>query len=180
MVSPFAYSFLLKVKEASMNRKEIASKAGITTRTLTTLRIALELPSFREMTEVQQEYLLAKAIESKSYRSINDYLRQTDTSKIKFDVRRIDKKDTSSLLDLLQDCKERYVANEKLIQRLQYELDNTDNFLKGSGNGTLQIIPQLSAMEKYQKLNISLRNQIKHFEDELGRQKYEEEDDPFN
>lgn len=163
-----------------MNRAEIAEKAGITTRTLTTLRKALELPDFKDMNTVQQEYLLAKAIESKTYRSINEYLKKTDTSKINFDVRRIDQKDTSSLIDLLQDCKERYVANEKLIKRLQYELDNTDNFLKGSGNGTLQIVPQLSAMEKYQKLNISLRNQIKHFEDELGRVKYEEEDNPFN
>ena len=75
-------------------------------------------------------------------------------------VRRIDNDDKSSVLALLQDCKERYVHNEELIQRFQYEISQQDSLMHGNGNGTLSCLPQLSALEKFQKINISLRNQI--------------------
>ena len=94
-------------------------------------------------------------------------------------VRRIDVSDKSSVVDLLQDCKEQYVKNEGLIQRLQYEIDNQDILMHGNGNGTLSPLPQLGLLEKFQKVNISLRNQIMSLEEELGRYAEEHEDDPF-
>ena len=96
------------------------------------------------------------------------------------EVRRIDQSDDSSVLDMLQDCKEQYVANEKLIKRLRYEIDHQQNLMHGNSNGTLSSLPQLGIMEKLQKVNISLRNQIMNLESELGRNaEPRKEDDPF-
>lgn len=95
-------------------------------------------------------------------------------------VRRIDKNDDSSVSAMLQDCKERYVRNEGLIQRLQYEIDSQDILMHGNGNGTLSPLPQLGIMEKFQKVNISLRNQIMALEEEVGlRAEPRKEDNPF-
>ena len=102
------------------------------------------------------------------------------SGKFKPNVRRIDKQDGSSINDMLQDCKEQYVNNEELIQRLQYEISNQDILMNGNGNGTLSPLPQLSTLEKFQKINISLRNQIVQLEEELGRiAEPKKEDDPF-
>ena len=96
-------------------------------------------------------------------------------------MRRIDKQDESSVLDMLQDCKEQYVRNQELIQRLSYEIDQQDLLMHGNGNGTLSAVPQLGMMEKFQKINISLRNQIVSLEMELGRvAEPKKDDDPFN
>lgn len=96
-------------------------------------------------------------------------------------VRRIDENDESSVLAMLQDCKEQYVRNEGLIQRLQYEIDHQDILMHGNGNGTLSALPQLGLLEKFQKVNISLRNQILSLEQEAGRvAEPSKEDNPFN
>lgn len=96
-------------------------------------------------------------------------------------VRRIDQKDDSSVMDMLQDCKEQYVRNESLIQRLSYEIEQQDLLMHGNGNGTLSAVPQLGMMEKFQKINITLRNQIVSLESELGRvAEPKKDDDPFN
>ncbi len=95
-------------------------------------------------------------------------------------LRRIDETDDSSVLAMLQDCKEQYVKNEGFIQRLQYEIDQQDSLMHGNGNGTLSALPQLTIMEKYLKINISLRNQIVALEEEVGRRaEPRKEDDPF-
>ena len=97
------------------------------------------------------------------------------------DVRRIDQSDESSVLDMLQDCKEQYVANEKLIKRLTYEIEQQTLLMHGNGNGTLSAVPQLGMMEKFQKINITLRNQIVSLEQELGRvAEPKKDDDPFH
>lgn len=97
------------------------------------------------------------------------------------DVRRIDQSDDSSVLDMLQDCKEQYVANEKLIKRLTYEIEQQTLLMHGNGNGTLSAVPQLGMMEKFQKINITLRNQIVSLEQELGRvAEPKKDDDPFH
>lgn len=97
------------------------------------------------------------------------------------DVRRIDQSDDSSVLDMLQDCKEQYVANEKLIKRLSYEIEQQTLLMHGNGNGTLSAVPQLGMLEKFQKINITLRNQIVSLEQELGRvAEPKKDDDPFH
>lgn len=94
-------------------------------------------------------------------------------------VRRIDKQDQSSVSDMLQDCKEQYVHNEGLIQRFQYEISIQDILMHGNSNGTLSPLPQLTMLEKFQKINISLRNQILQLETELGRVAKQDKDNPF-
>lgn len=95
-------------------------------------------------------------------------------------VRRIDMHDKSSVLEMLQDCKEQYVHNEELIQRFQYEISEQDILMHGNSNGTLSPLPQLKMLESFQKINIALRNQILQLEQEVGRvAKPHEEDDPF-
>ena len=107
-----------------------------------------------------------------------DELRKGNKS-FKPNVRRIDRSDVSSLHDMLQDAKERYVANEELIQKLQYEIDQVDVLMTANTNGTVSVVPQLASMERFQKLNISLRNQILALETEIGRIAQEKDDDPF-
>lgn len=94
-------------------------------------------------------------------------------------VRRIDKSNTSSIRDVLQDCKERYVKNEEIIQRLQWEVDQQDAYTIDNGNGSMSTIPALNAVERFIKLNISLRNQIIAIEQTLEISEADEED-PFN
>lgn len=93
-------------------------------------------------------------------------------------VRRIDKSNTSSLRDVLQDCKERYVKNEEIIQRLQFEVDQQDAYTIDNGNGSMSTIPALNGIERFVKLNISLRNQIIALEQALDVNEADEED-PF-
>jgi len=94
-------------------------------------------------------------------------------------VRRIDKSNASSIRDVLQDCKERYVKNEEIIQRLQWEVDQQDAYTIDNGNGSMSTIPALNAVERFIKLNISLRNQIIAIEQTLEISEADEED-PFN
>ena len=97
------------------------------------------------------------------------------------EVRRIDQSEDSSVLDMLQDCKEQYVSNEKLIKRLTYEIEQQTLLMHGNGNGTLSAVPQLGMLEKFQKINITLRNQIVSLEEELGRvAEPKKDDDPFH
>lgn len=93
-------------------------------------------------------------------------------------VRRIDKSNASSIRDVLQDCKERYVKNEEIIQRLQWEVDQQDAYTIDNGNGSMSTIPALNAVERFIKLNISLRNQIIAIEQTLEISEADEED-PF-
>lgn len=103
------------------------------------------------------------------------------SSKFIPNVRRIDKHDQSSVEEMLQDCKEQYVRNEELIQRLQFEVSEQDNLMHGNTNGTLSSLPQLGTIEKFQKINIALRNQILQLEQEIGRvAKAQDKDNPFD
>lgn len=103
------------------------------------------------------------------------------SSKFIPNVRRIDKHDQSSVEEMLQDCKEQYVRNEELIQRLQFEVSEQDNLMHGNANGTLSSLPQLGTIEKFQKINIALRNQILQLEQEIGRvAKAQDKDNPFD
>lgn len=94
-------------------------------------------------------------------------------------VRRINETDSSSLKAMLLDCKDQYVKNEELIQRLQHELDSQESLMHLNGNRTLSVAPHLKPLESFQKVNIQLRNQIMQLETELGRSPQMEIDDPF-
>lgn len=135
-----------------------------------------------KLTEAETKEIKDKVNKSKEIVNTNlgkiDELKEKST-KFKSQVRRIDKYDYSSILDILQDAKERYVANENIIQRLQFEIDNFDVLLVGQTNGATTAIPQLPAIEKFIKLNIALRNQILEIEEKLGRNA-ETNSDPFN
>lgn len=97
------------------------------------------------------------------------------------DVRHIEKQDVSSVDDMLLDCKEQYVANQLLIKRLEFEINCMDSCMNGVSNGTLSGLPQFKSLEKFQKINIALRNQIVQLEEALGKVvKAKEDDDPFN
>lgn len=96
-------------------------------------------------------------------------------------VRHIENQDVSSASDMLQDCKEQYVENQKLIKRLEFEIKEQEICMNGVGNGTLSGLPQFKSLERFQKINIALRNQIVQLEEALGKVvKAKEDDDPFN
>lgn len=94
-------------------------------------------------------------------------------------VRRINETDDSSLKAMLLDCKDHYVQNEELIQRLQHEIGNKTSLLQLNGNRTVSADPLLKPLESFQKVNITLRNQIVALEAELGKVPNVEADDPF-
>lgn len=100
-------------------------------------------------------------------------------TKKKSKVRRIDKQSGSSLEALLADAKERYVANEKIIENLQLEIDNIDCSIVDNATGSIGAIPQLGTIEKFIKLNITLRKQIAELEQAMEITGNAEEADPF-
>lgn len=134
------------------------------------------------MTEEQEESIRQEIIEGKQRKERHDIMAEEARKKgksFKPSVRRIDTKDTSSVPDMLQDCKEQYVKNEILIQKLQYEIDQYDSLMISNNNGSLSLLPQLASLERYQKVNISLRTQIANLEEVLGKITESEDDDPF-
>lgn len=164
---------------AKRTKTEAEKEAGVMTRTNLKRRMGI---SGQEPTEEQE-----KEIESAMNRNMRIKTRNAETikalqgvkAKKKSKVRRIDKKDTSSLLDLLQDAKERYVHNEQIIEELQAEIDAQPAMAVDNANGSMSAIPQLNVMEHYIKLNIQLRSQIISIEDQLDVDKQAEEANPF-
>lgn len=102
----------------------------------------------------------------------------TNIGSSKSKVRRIDKKDGSTIRDLLQDAKERYVANETIIEKLQREIDSMEVLTLDNANGSMSTVPQLQAIQSFTKINITLRTQIASFEQALELNE-EDEADPF-
>lgn len=132
--------------------------------------------------EVEEEIRNEVAINQKLKADNLDKVEMLKQSNAKFKpkVRRIDKQAYSSMHDVLKDAKDRYVANEEIIQKLQNEINNQDVMMNGNINGTVSIIPQLTSIERFIKLNIALRNQIIEIEAKIGIDGKESEDDPFN
>lgn len=93
-------------------------------------------------------------------------------------VRRIDKIDGSTMREMLKDAKERYVANERVIEQLQSEINANDVLTVDNANGSLSTIPQLQAIQQFTKINITLRTQIAQFEQMLEISEANEQD-PF-
>lgn len=95
------------------------------------------------------------------------------------DVRKINEQTGSSIESMLLDCKEQYVTNQGVIKRLEHELSFMGTMTSVSHTGSYQVAPQLGMIEKYLKVNISLRNQIMVLEEKLGIEADEKEDNPF-
>ena len=93
-------------------------------------------------------------------------------------VRRIDQQDTASTKPMLQDAKDRYVANEQIIERLQHEIEQHEVYAVDNSNGSISVIPQLNTIQSFIKINISLRTQIMQMEQTLEISENEAED-PF-
>ena len=127
--------------------------------------------------DVEQQIKELKDVNTVNVKRLNTL--SENSKKFKANVRRIDRMSESSLHDVLQDAKERYVKNEEVIQKLQFEIDQLDVMMAANNNGTVSIVPQLATIEKFIKLNISLRTQILALEVELGRVAQEKDDDPF-
>lgn len=156
----------------------LAKELGVNKNTITNVKKSLGIVG--EMTEEQEKEVAKRAVRSQDIRNRNGEKMNDLTSKsdYKSKVRRIDKKDASAMRDILQDAKERYVRNEKIIERLQHEIDQFEVFTIDNANGSLSSIPQLATMVNYIKLNISLRTQIVQLEQALEITD-EETEDPF-
>lgn len=161
------------------SQRKLAESVGVDAKTIRNAKKTLGITS-SSLDEEQQSAVLEevqKTIRLKE--SVNQKMERTSEGFVP-NVRRIDQKDDSSALQMLQDCKEQYVRNEGLIQRLQYEVGEQDILMHGNSNGTLSPLPQLGILEKFQKINIALRNQILQIEQVLGRHaELRQEDDPF-
>lgn len=164
----------------AQSQRKLAKSLGVAKTTIVNAKKTLGITD----SELSDEQALAVIDEASKAVELKESARQkmTKTSKeFKPNVRRIDKQDQSSVVEMLQDCKEQYVHNEGLIQRFQYEISIQDILMHGNGNGTLSPLPQLTMLEKFQKINISLRNQILSLEQELGRvAKPQDKDNPFD
>lgn len=161
-----------------MTQKELATQIGVSEQLISYIKKNLGITT-KNLNEEQIKSITAMASNSAKMIEENRDFENLDFSMTP-SVRRIDKNEGSSLIDMLQDCKEQYVKNEENIQRLQHEISMSDKLFRGNGNGTLQALPQLTMLEKFQKINISLRKQIYEFEAQLGRIAVNAEDDPFN
>lgn len=160
--------------------RELAKTAGVSHVSVLNAKKRLGITS-ENLSEEEAAMVLEEVNKTKDLKEETSKKEKVKSGNFKPTVRRIDESEESSVLDMLQDCKEQYVRNEGLIQRLQYEIDHQEILMHGNGNGTLSALPQLGILEKYQKVNISLRNQILALETEAGRiAEPKQEDNPFN
>lgn len=164
----------------SQSQRKLAESLGVSKITIARAKesLGIETETISDVDAKRIEEYVSKTAQLQA-----ETKRKTEATSIEYvpDVRRIDQSEDSSVLDMLQDCKEQYVSNEKLIKRLMYEIEQQELLMHGNGNGTLSAVPQLGMLEKFQKINITLRNQIVSLEEELGRvAEPKKEDDPFD
>lgn len=161
------------------SQRKLAKSVGVAKTTIVNAKKSLGISS-KTLSDEEEQAVIEKAMETVQ---LQQSLKSKMTKQSKGfvpNVRRIDQRAESSIIDMLQDCKEQYVRNEELIQRLQFEVSQQDILMHGNSNGTLSPLPQLKMIQDYQKINITLRNQIKEFENDIGRvAKPHEADDPF-
>lgn len=161
-----------------MTIRELAEKAGVSKTTIGRIKKQLNITN-KALSKKDVAAILKEAKKTSMFMKQAKQLAEKEIKPLKFKVRRIDQNDASSLLDLLQDCKERYVENEFLIKRLSNEINQMDKLYTGNKNGTVQTIPQLAILDKYQNTNYRLRNQIADLEEKLGKITANVEDNPF-
>lgn len=151
------------------SQREIAAVTGVTHQTVSNIQ--------RKTGATGDELVeLCKESAERTKEAENRF--KKPNSKIKAKVRRIDKSTGSSLSAILQDAKEQYVKNQEIIARLQFEIDAQDNLMGGTTSKNFQMLPQVAAMEKFVKANITLRNQIIQLEGMSGVS--EEDSNPFD
>lgn len=145
--------------------RQIARSARVSIGTVQNIKNELGID---EITDENAELILQKAKQTTVY---TDEAKKFVNSKAAFEpnVRRIDQQDSSSIVDLLQDCKEHYVKNERLIQQMQHEIEEIGVSARANPNGTISLLPQVKSIEAFQKVNVTLRNQILDLEDRLGK-----------
>ena len=167
--------------EGKKGVKKLAKELEVSRQTIKNTRKKLgkrgEIADEEEIEQIRNAVGMNATIKRRNEENLSNLYEANAT--FKPNVRRIDERVNSSVTDMLQDAKERYVKNEELIQRLQFEIDNMDVLMNGNSNGTVSSIPQLATIERFIKSNIALRNQIVEFEKLLGRTSEDEEDDPF-
>lgn len=174
-----AFIFLIGECVMTISQRKLAKSMGINEKTIRDVKKTLGIES-KSLSQDELYLVIEQVTKTVDLKSDTRKKLEKASSEFTPNVRRIDKQDQSSVLDMLQDCKEQYVHNEGLIKRFQYEISLQDITMHGNSNGTLSPLPQISMMEKFQKINISLRNQIVQLEQELGRNaKPQEDDDPF-
>lgn len=161
-----------------MSMSELAKIAGVSRQNIADIKKSLDIKN-KILTKEDEERILEAAHKQAAYLKESKDILEREIPQVEVKVRRIDQKDGSSLYDLLQDCKERYVENEIIIRRLNNELNNMEKLFRGNNNGTFQCMPQLAMIDKYQNMNYRLRSQIADFEDKLGKIAASVEDDPF-
>jgi len=145
--------------------RQIARSARISIGTVQNIKNELGI---EEITDENAKLIIEKAKQTTAY---TDEAKKFVNAKEEFEpnVRRIDMQDSSSIVDLLQDCKEHYVKNEKLIQQMQHEIETLGVSARANPNGTISLLPQVKSIEAFQKVNITLRNQIIDLEEKLGK-----------
>lgn len=151
------------------SQRQIAEMTGVDKHTV--LRKQKELPTEEAVIEKCKEIGEKKKAKRKTVESMDEEFVPN--------VRRINENSGSSIEMMLQDCKEQYVTNQEIIKRLEHELSFMGKMTSVSHTGSYQVAPQLGIIEKYLKVNISLRNQITALEEKLGIEADEKEDNPF-
>lgn len=159
--------------------RSIAASTGVDKQTVFNITKRLGI-DHENMSDEEYAAVMKEALLTADYLNDSAKVKEKISKDFKPNVRRIDQSEDSSVVAMLQDCKEQYVANQELIGRLQYELKQQDTLFKGHRNGTFAVLPQVGMIERMSKVNISLRNQIMALEAEIGRNaKPEDEDNPF-
>lgn len=158
--------------------EKLAGSLGVTPGTISKAKKKLGIED-KTLTESQAD-AISNYLQGTSLKRANAFEQMQTSGDFVPNVREIDKQDDSSMLAFLQDCKEQYVSNQRMIQRLQFEIESQSSMIVMNGNRTVSVSPHFKPIEALQKINIQLRNQIISIEDALGRDpKADREDDPF-
>lgn len=158
--------------------EKLAESLGVTPGTISKAKKKLGIES-KTLSESQAD-AISNFLQGTSLKRANAIEEMHGSEDFVPNVREIDKQDDSSMLDFLQDCKEQYVENQRMIKRLQFEIESQSSMIVMNGNRTVSVSPHFKPIEALQKINIQLRNQIISIEEALGRDpKTDKDDDPF-
>lgn len=95
-------------------------------------------------------------------------------------IEKLANSNVATLKQIYSDLKEEYDFNRFMIKLFQKQIEGLNALVKDNGNGTVSIDKCVVQLEKFVKLNFSLRNQIVLLEEKLAIGPEKTDETPFD
>lgn len=139
----------------------------------------------RETMLTEEDYLFVKnhyEEKEKEFEKLKESCKVDEEEKASLKVKKLEA--NSTLQRRLDDAKEKYYRNECLIHDLWQELEKVKKeqgiYFRIASNGSHSKLPQMEAIEKYEKLQSTISKDITALEKELHLFAGDDEVDPTN